>query len=468
MNFPKNFMWGTATASYQIEGASNEDGRGLTIWDAFSHTPGKIINDDNGDVAVNHYHLFEKDIQLIKNMNVKYYRFSIAWSRILPNGKNSINQKGIDFYNKIIDLLIKENIQPLVTLYHWDLPLSLQIEHDGWVDQTGTVVDAFVNYSNICFNEFGDRVKYWLTFNEPWCVCLLGYGNGEHAPGRCKKPNVEPYLAGHSILIAHAKTVNLYRNNYQEIQSGKIGITLNCDWREPKACNNQDLFKKNQEAAERSLLFNLGWFADPIYFGDYPKIMRDTCGCRLPTFSDEEKKILQGSSDYFGLNHYSTMLTMTRDDKYDSLSFWDDENVELSSDVEWKKTDMGWNVVPWGLRKLLCWINKRYNPNGGIIITENGCANKEESEESGKNDTFRVEFLHGYITEVCKAINEGVPVKGYFVWSLLDNFEWAFGYGKRFGLHWINYETLQRVPKLSSKWFSNLTKSNQIPNIPTK
>lgn len=472
MAFPSHFQWGTATASYQIEGSWDQDGRGLTIWDAFSHTQGKVMNNDTGDEAVDHYHRFREDVKLIQQMNVKQYRFSIAWSRLLPTGYrypkdvmgesiDGVNEKGLAFYNQLIDCLVEHGIQPVVTLYHWDLPLNLQMELDGWLDQSGAIGDAFVQYADLCFKHFGDRVKTWITFNEPWCVTVLGHGNGHHAPGRSIYPNIEPYLAGHSLLLAHAKTVQLYRQVYQKVQGGLIGITLNCDWREPKDVENP----KHAEASETSLLFNLGWFADPVYLtGDYPEVMKRRCGNRLPTFSLEEQELLRHSSDFFGLNHYSTMLIEPRDPSTSAgTTYWDDIDVQLSSDPEWKQTDMGWNVVPWGLRKLLCWIQHRYEPQGGIIVTENGCAVKEDTVEAGVEDTFRLAFLQGYIGQMHQAITrEGVDCRGYFVWSLLDNFEWAFGYQKRFGLHYVDYTTQQRTPKSSAQWYANLVAKNRL------
>lgn len=464
LRFPDGFIWGTATASYQIEGAANEDGRGSSIWDAFSHTAGKTSNGDTGDVACDHYHLFESDVQLMADMGLKTYRFSISWSRLLPRGlydsKTDVNPKGIEFYNNLIDCLLSKGIEPYVTLYHWDLPLALQLEYDGWLNKEKIVV-AFEKYAKLCFQTFGDRVKNWITLNEPWCCAFLGYETGEHAPGRKVRPGHEPYQAAHSLLLAHAHAVNVYRSEFAQTQHGRIGITLNCNWCEPLPCDDPQQYNHNKKAAERALEFELGWFADPIYFGDYPTAMKETCAERLPSFTTEEKALIKGSSDFFGLNHYSTSYGAPGpDSKVESYSA--DVNVTYSADPSWSKTDMGWSVVPFGIGKLLEWIDARYKPVGGILVTENGCAVDEPTLDAATSDTFRTDFYRSYLTHVHRAVTKGVDVKGYFAWSFCDNFEWAFGYTKRFGLHFVDYESQKRYPKGSSKWYSKVIQSNEI------
>jgi len=309
--FPNDFIWGTATSSYQIEGASVKDGKGPSIWDAFCSIPGKIHNNENGDIACNHYENFKEDVQLMKKMGVKAYRFSIAWARIMPTGKGAVNKAGIQFYSDLIDELIKAGITPWVTLYHWDLPLALQLEDDGWLGNK--ISDYFAAYADVCFEYFGDRVKNWITLNEPWVVAILGYGQGVFAPGRVS--NDEPYLAGHQLILAHAKAYRIYKDKYQH-QKGQIGITNNCDWREPLTDSQKD-----KDAAERALQFFLAWFADPIYKGDYPQVMKTSLGGRLPTFSKEEQKMIKGTSDFFGLNHYTTMYAAHDDGDTIALRF---------------------------------------------------------------------------------------------------------------------------------------------------
>ncbi|GAB9470947.1 Beta-galactosidase [Globisporangium polare] len=467
VTFPEGFVWGTATASYQIEGATNEGGRGDCIWDAFSRTPGKVFHGDTGDVAVDHYHRYKEDVQLMKKMGLKSYRLSIAWPRIIPAGVGKVNEQGVDFYNRLIDELIANGIEPLATLYHWDLPLPLLIEYDGWLGGKH-IQDAFAEYARVCFSRFGDRVKSWLTLNEPWCSSFLGYGVGVHAPGRKINPHTEPYIAAHNLIISHARAVDIYRREFKAAQGGRIGITNNCDWREPKPTDDPAQAKASAEAAERSLLFNLGWFADPVYLGDYPQVMKDRVGDRLPKFTDEEKKLVKGSADFFGLNHYGTALTEPSEDYAAGIappndtsgSYGDDEGVILSDDPTWKKTDMGWNAVPWGFQKLLLWVQHRYNPAGGIYVTENGCAWADKTKEDAQHDDFRVDFYKGYIAGMRKAMEQGADVRGYFAWSFCDNYEWAEGYSKRFGLHWVNYETQERVPKKSAIWFSGVIRDN--------
>jgi len=455
--FPEEFIWGTATSSYQIEGAADIDGKGPSIWDSFCTIPGKIAQGETGDIACDHYHKFKEDIQLMKEMGVKAYRFSIAWARVMPTGKGEVNEKGIQFYSELIDELLKADIEPWVTLYHWDLPLALQLEEDGWLNKNMT--DYFAEYANLCFDRFGDRVKNWITLNEPWVVSILGYGQGVFAPGRSS--NSEPYLAAHHLLIAHAKAVAVYRENYAH-QKGQIGISNNCDWREPLTDKEED-----KKAAQRALEFFLAWFADPVYKGDYPNVMKEKLQERLPEFSESERKLIKGSSDFFGLNHYTTMYAAHATGKQEVISvngnggISEDQDVSLSLDKNWEVTLMDWAVVPWGCKKLLKWIDERYDkPN--IYITENGCAYPDQLVNGKVDDHKRVDFYQGYLKACQEAIEDGVNLKGYFAWSFMDNFEWASGYEKRFGLHYVDFETLERVPKKSAIWFKEAIEKNSV------
>jgi len=454
--FPNDFIWGTATSSYQIEGAAAKDGKGPSIWDAFSSIPSKILNGDTGDIACDHYHKFKEDIQLMKNMGVKAYRFSISWPRVMPIGKGKVNEEGIQFYSNLIDELLKAGIEPWVTLYHWDLPLALQLEDDGWLGNS--ISDHFAAYANLCFDRFGDRVKNWITLNEPWVVAILGYGQGVFAPGRVS--NTEPYLAAHNLILAHAKAVHIYRDNYAH-QNGQIGITNNCDWREPLTDSQLD-----KDAAERAIQFFIAWFADPIYKGDYPEVMKERLGDRLPTFTPEEKQMILGTSDFFGLNHYTTMFAAHDDgtikkeqNVYGNGGISEDQMVDLSLDKSWKLTTMNWAVVPWGCQKMLEWIDKRYD-RPDIYITENGCAYPDKIVDGAVNDQDRLDFYQGYLKACRTAIENGVQLKGYFAWSFMDNFEWASGYEKRFGLHFVDFETLERTPKASALWFQKAIAAN--------
>ena len=454
--FPENFVWGAATSSYQIEGAVREGGRGLSIWDAMTQTPGKIRNGDIGDVACDHYHRLDEDIQLMKELGLTAYRFSVAWPRIQPAGTGAVNPEGITFYNRLIDGLLEAGIEPWVTLYHWDLPLALQVEHDGWLNRE--MGDYFAGYARICFEQFGDRVKHWVTLNEPWCSAVLGYGLGEHAPGRIDSD--EPYVAGHNLLLAHAKAVDVYRKEFAG-QNGMIGLVNNCDYRYPLTDSDED-----QAAAQRSMEFFLSWFSDPVWKGDYPAVMRERVGDRLPRFTAEEKNLLLGSSDFFGLNHYTTMYASEpAEEESEAASVagsggvFDDQQVHLTVDPKWVQTHMGWSIVPEGCRELLKWIDARYD-HPPIYITENGCALDEPDRETGLNDSVRRDFHEGYLRECRNAIDQGVDLRGYFAWSLMDNFEWAFGYGRRFGLCRVDYETQERTPKLSARWYRDTIARN--------
>ncbi len=456
IHFPKDFIWGTATSAYQIEGAAQTDGKGLSIWDDFSATAGKTKNGDTGKIACDHYHRFKEDIALMKAAGIKVYRFSISWPRILPTGIGAINPAGLQFYSDLIDELLRNDITPWVTLYHWDLPLALEEEFGGWLSPK--IIYAFKNYANICFEYFGDRVKHWITINEAWVVATLGYGQGVFAPGKVSNDSL--YLAGHHLLLAHAEAVESYRNKFQVKQQGKIGMSNNCDWREPKTDAQAD-----KDAAQRSLEFFLAWFADPIYKGDYPEIMKQNLGDRLPKFTPEQQGKLKGSSDFFGLNHYTTMFAEAskgnskEQEVYGNGGILEDQQVHLSVDNNWEKTAMGWAIVPWGCEKLLLWIKDRYD-NPPIFITENGCAFDDVLQDGQVADTNRIAFFEGYLSCCKQAIAAGANLQGYFIWSFMDNFEWAEGYTKRFGIYHVDFETQKRTPKNSAKWYSMVISNN--------
>lgn len=444
-------VWGVATASYQVEGAWQEDGKGLSIWDAFAHTPGRITNNDTGDIACDQYHRFEEDVRLMRQMGVTAYRFSIAWARIVPDGKGQVNPAGVAYYNRLIDCLLSNGIEPWVTLYHWDLPLALQVEDDGWLSRV--TAEAFARYAKICFDAFGDRVTRWITFNEPWCTAMIGNGIGWFAPGR-KSPD-EPYLVGHHQLLAHALAVQVFRAGGYP---GVIGIANNCDWREPLTDSPED-----RQAAQKSLEFFFGWFTDPVIFGDYPAAMREQLGNRLPVFSPGEMQLLKGSSDFLGLNHYTTHFASHRPLAANSTDrvagnggLADIVGVYISSDPAWETTSMGWSIVPWGFRKLLGWIGKRY-PGLPIYVTENGCAVNEPDAAAAQNDDLRCRYLQSYTDAMKQAIREeGVDVRGYFCWSFIDNFEWFRGYSQRFGLVRCEFDTLERIPKKSFRCYREI------------
>lgn len=457
IHFPASFVWGTATASFQIEGGWQEGGKGLSIWDAFSHTPGKTAGGATGDITCDHYHRWKDDVRAMAAMGLKAYRFSLSWPRIMPAGRGAVNPEGIRFYSQLIDELLANGIEPWVTLYHWDLPLALQLEMDGWLNPA--MAGVFRDYAAVCFEHFGDRVKHWITFNEPWVVSILGYGQGIFAPGRVSSE--EPYQAAHTILRAHGMAVRDYRTRFQPTQNGTIGMTNNCDWREPLTTDPAD-----QDAAQRAVEFFLGWFADPLYRGDYPACMRERVGERLPRFTADDRDMIKGSQDFFGLNHYTTMFaSQTRpDDPVEGSPLGNggiagDQQVRLTAHPRWHKTDMGWSIVPWGLRKLLHWIDDRYG-HPPIVITENGCAFPDVPVQGTVDDRERIAFLDAYLGEVHHAIAGGVDLRGYFLWSLMDNFEWASGFTRRFGIWHVDYDSGRRTPKSSAAWFARVLAQN--------
>jgi beta-glucosidase len=466
--FPPDFLWGSATASYQVEGAYNVSGRGLSIWDVFSHTPGKTRNGDTGDTADDQYHRFFEDIRLMKSLGLKNYRMSLSWPRILPNGDGRVNMEAISHYNELFNTLIENEITPFVTLYHWDLPNALDnTVVKGWLDPA--IVAHFELYAHTVFQLFGDRVKKWITFNEPLSFTNLGYGVGIHAPGRCSDRTIcpqgnsatEPYIAAHNVLLAHAAAVAAYKTHFQPTQKGIIGITLNVDWAEPFTNSTED-----RAAAQRHIEWQMAWYADPIFKGDYPQSMKDAVGSRLPVFTAEQKQLVKGSWDYFGMNHYTSNYVANNPTQ--KGQGWSEDQKVTTTAVRGGKligpqADSNWlYVVPWGIHRMLHWVADRYG-NPPIYITENGVSVPGENEmplSQALHDQFRIDFYSQYISNVSLAITEGVDVKGYFAWSLMDNFEWADGYSVRFGMTYVDYkDNLRRYPKDSAKWYSMLINS---------
>lgn len=450
VRFPETFIWGVATSSYQIEGAIDEGGRGKTIWDNFCHQGIHISDNSTGDVACDHYHRMKEDVAMMKQLNIEAYRFSIAWSRILPNGTGGVNQAGVDFYNDLIDTLVGHGIEPWVTLYHWDLPEALQVKYGGWLDPR--IVDVFAEYAQVCFLAFGDRVKNWITINEAWTVSVNGFSTGIHAPGHLS--STEPYLVGHHLLLAHSKAASIYKSFFQLRQKGRIGIANCGDFRYPRTDRPED-----REAAERAMLFQFGWFTDPLLLGDYPPIMRQLLGDRLPSFTEDNRAELVNSTDFIGLNYYSSFLASKPAFKTADNSYWADMYVDFSGDAKWTTNDMGWYVVPDGLREMLLWISKRYR-NPLLFITENGTAEKDDNLELVKQDERRRVFFESHLRACYDAIVQGVSLGGYFAWSLMDNFEWQFGYTRRFGLCSVNFQTMERTPKMSGQWYGATALAN--------
>ncbi|KAJ0973071.1 hypothetical protein J5N97_021030 [Dioscorea zingiberensis] len=472
-SFPPGFAFGAATAAYQIEGAWNEGGRGPSIWDTFTQQhPEKIDDGSNGNVAVDSYHRYKDDVKLLKDMNMDSYRFSISWSRILPRGslKGGINREGINYYNNLIKELLKNAITPYVTLFHWDVPQALEDEYGGFLSKR--IMNDFKDYCDVCFKEFGDRVKHWITLNEPYTFCSMGYGLGRHAPGRCSLGNcpvgdsiVEPYIVTHNLLLAHGAAARLYKDKYQAKQGGQVGITLLCTWYRPYDESHHHL-----EAANRALDFMIAWNMEPLVHGDYPFNMKAIVRDRLPTFSAEEAKMIKGSYDFIGINYYTARYARGVSYSHDQPPFLHINEAyaeqlgnTLSCIAEEKEgipigeSNGSWvYVYPRGLKELLLYIRRRFK-NPTIYITENGISSVEKphmTKEEVLADDMRKNYFAVHLAEIRDAIREGANVKGYFAWSLVDNFEWEHGYTERFGLNYVDYNTLERTPKESAKWFS--------------
>ncbi|KAK9823911.1 hypothetical protein WJX72_006306 [[Myrmecia] bisecta] len=446
------FYFGTASASYQVEGAHDVDGRRPSIWDTFCHTPGKTANGDSGDIAIDFYHRYEEDIQSMKELGIQVFRFSISWPRIFPDGSGQVNQAGLDFYSRLIDALLAAGIEPSVTLYHWDLPQALHDRYGGWLSDQ--IVPDFVAFAEACFSAFGPRVTYWTTFNEPWTFIWMGYSVGAHAPGRgptcAEGSQQEPWICTHNVLNAHAAAVASFR---RLVPHGKISINFNTEWAEPLTDSPAD-----KAAAQRHMDFFLGIYADPVYFGEYPQSVRDRVPC-LPHFSDEQRRLLQGSADYFALNYYTSRYVRDGGDNEEgttSLTERDGQVIGRQADSEWLYS------VPWAFRKLMVYIDRRYG-HPEMHITENGCSVPKESQlalPEALEDTFRVQYYKDHLAEIEGAKHEdGVDIRGFCAWSWADNLEWADGFDKRFGIVHVDYRNgLKRTPKASAKWLSEYFK----------
>ncbi|XP_077983311.1 cytosolic beta-glucosidase-like [Glandiceps talaboti] len=465
-HFPENFTWAAATAAYQIEGAWNEDGKGESIWDAFTHESGHIYMGHTGDIACDSYHKIDEDVALLKKLNVTHYRFSISWTRIFPDGiPKKVNENGMKYYERLVDALLAANIQPMVTLYHWDLPQTLQ-DIGGW--ENDFVAVYFNSYAEICFMTLGNRVKLWITFNEP-AVVARGYEGGMKAPG-LKNQGSSVYRVTHNILKAHALTWHTYDKNYRATQGGQVGITLNCDWVIPATDSEDD-----KMAVERFLQFQFGWFAHPIIHGDYPEMMKKQVmekshaqgltSSRLPSFNQDEINLIRGTADFLGVNHYTTKYVAHQVAELMPAGLSADQDLRGWHDENWPKCGVGWlRPVPWGIRKLLSWVKAEYGAIP-VYVTESGVA--ELSEDMPKlNDTWRIQYYTSYINEVLKAYKlDGVDVRGYTAWSLMDNFEWADGYKSRFGLYYVDFNdpNRPRTQKASTEIFAEIVRNNGYP-----
>jgi len=450
LTFPKGFAWGAATSAYQIEGAWNEDGKGESIWDRFTHTPGNIQDGSNGDVACDHYHLWREDIALMKELGLKAYRFSLSWPRILPSGRGNVNEAGLDFYSRLVDGLLEVGIEPFITLYHWDLPQSLQDE-GGWAERS--TAEAFVEYADVVSRKLGDRVKHWITHNEPWATTVMGYQMGGHAPGLKDYPTA--LKVSHHLLLSHGWAVPVLRRNSP---GAEVGITLVLFPLVPGLSNTAvpPVFRKFDGFFNR-------WFLDPLYGRHYPAdiVAEHIEAGHLPadgmTFvKPGDLEAITARTDFLGVNYYSPVILRSEvppESESEPLML-------LYHGPEYEYTDIGLMVYPDGLRHLLSRLYFEYQP-GKIYITENGASYSDGPDEGGRvRDQRRLSYLRDHLVAAHRAIECGVPLAGYFVWSLMDNFEWSFGCAQRFGVVWVDYETQRRIFKDSALWYKQVVAAN--------
>lgn len=453
--FPRDFNWGVATSSYQIEGAAQVDGRGESIWDRFCATPGKVVNMENGDVACDHYNRYPEDIQLMKDIGVNTYRFSLAWPRMFPTGDKNREQRGFDFYNRLIDALLEADIKPLATLYHWDLPQSLQ-DIGGWANRK--TVDAFTDYAAAAAEAFGDRVQDWVTLNEPWCVSWLGYMSGVHAPG--VKDLDHAVAAAHHTALAHAEATRAMKAVNPTIRTG---IALNMSNFIVEDQNNAEIVELGQLMDSH---INR-WWLDASIHGLYPQNLVDFYGDKLQrVVLDGDMQKLKVEPEFMGINYYSdSFIGVPRPEDKPAGDGGPFPFPQRSNGTPPEPhTDMGWPVTPHGIKDLLLRVAKDWPEVTDIAITENGAAYPEEPDENGVvRDTRRVDYLDAHIENVGAAIEQGAPVKSYYAWSLMDNFEWAEGYAKRFGIIHVDFETQKRTLKNSAKAYSAIISNHTAP-----
>ena len=429
--FPADFVWGAATAAYQVEGAVDEDGRGESIWDRFCATPGKVRNGETGAVACDFYHRFPDDIRLMHELGLDAFRLSIAWPRIFPEGRGRVNQSGLDFYDRLIDELLAQGVQPFPTLYHWDLPQALEDE-GGWVARS--TAEAFVAYAEVVAERLGDRVPHWITHNEPWVAAWLGYGTGEHAPGRASTDGA--LAAAHHLLLSHGWATEAIR---RVVPDAQVGITLVLSPAYPASDSEADrLAAQNADGSHNR------WFLDPVFRASYPADLLESFAPSAPPVEDGDLESIAAPLDFLGVNYYRRQVVRANPEGGPPL---------VVRDPDASYTAMDWEIYPMGLFDLLVRVRDDYDPPP-IYITENGAAFCDHVTHDGDvQDPERQAYVEAHVEAIASAIEAGVSMAGYFLWSFLDNFEWAHGYSKRFGIVYVDYPTLERVPKSSYRWY---------------
>ncbi len=448
-SFPDGFAWGTATASYQIEGAVHEGGRGPSIWDTFARRPGAVLNGDTGDVADDHYHRYPADVALLADLGVTHYRFSLAWPRLQPTGRGPVNPAGLDFYQRLVDELLGRGIQPWVTLYHWDLPQALE-DAGGW--PVRDTAERFADYAALVHDRLKDRISCWTTLNEPWCSAFLGYASGHHAPGRTEP--AAALAAAHHLMLGHGLAVRALR---EQDPAGRLGITLNLHPVEPATPAPADV-----DAARRVDGVCNRIFLDPLLRGAYPADLRQDVAAvsDLAFVRDGDEQTIGAPIDLLGVNYYRrTVVRAAAEVVPDRSPAWVGSAGVEDVSRGLPTTEMGWEIDPDGLYDILARLQRDYGVP--LYVTENGAAFADRpGPDGGVADPERVAYLDGHFRAARRAIADGVDLRGYFVWSLLDNFEWAYGYSKRFGLVYVDYATQQRIPKDSARWFAQVTRRN--------
>ncbi|XP_050209674.1 beta-glucosidase 15-like [Mercurialis annua] len=475
-SFPADFLFGSASSSHQYEGGALVDGRGPSMWDTYVQKhPERVADRSNADIAVDSYHRYKEDVAIIKDIGFNAHRFSISWSRILPHGKLSggVNQAGIDYYNNLINELLAKGIQPFATLFHWDIPQALEDEYMGFLNIK--IVDDFRDYADLCFSKFGDRVKHWITLNEPQNYAVNGYSSTLFAPARCSDhkacgagdSSTEPYIVTHNQILAHAAAVRIYRDKYQKTQKGQIGITLNFAWILPYTESS----KQDQDAAFRAIVFQYDWYMEPLKSGTYPAAMVTRVGNRLPRFSTQQSWIVKGSYDFIGLNYYTAQYASDVPCPTVNHAYITDSCASLTSVRN--GVPIGYQASIWlyvyapGIEQILLYTKTNFN-DPIIYITENGI--NDPIGTVTLNDNIRIDFINNHLVYIQKAIASGVKVKGYFAWSLLDNWEWSFGFSARFGVVSVDHNNgLKRTYKNSAWRFKEFlqTRTHPIPATAT-
>ena len=428
--FPDAFLWGAATSAYQIEGAADADGRGSSIWDRFCEKPGNVRNGESGALACDFYHRYRDDIALARELGINAFRLSISWPRVMPEGHGGVNQAGLDFYDRVVDELLANDIEPVVTLYHWDLPAALE-DAGGWPERA--TAEAFGAYAEAVGARLGDRVRHWITLNEPWVIAWLGYGYGIHAPGRTSA--ADAIAAAHHVLLAHGLATEVLR---RDSPGSRVGVSIDLE-----AAQSASEAPEDVEAARAFDGHRNRWFLDPVFRGSYPADVLERLAPNGPPVRDGDMARISAPIDFLGVNYYQRRVVAGANGSGWQFVHQDDS----------RHTDIGWEVSPDGLFELMVRLRDEYAPPA-ILITENGAAFTDvRGHDAAVRDPERADYIAAHVDALERAIDAGVPVAGYFVWTLMDNFEWALGYGTRFGLVYVDFATLERVPKSSFHWY---------------